>query len=411
MGGNGLQLWPALDAATEAALRASIEQWGVLVPVAKDQHGRIIDGHHRARIADELGVKYTVLIHTVADDDEARELARTLNADRRHLTADQRRDMVAHLRGQGHSYRAIGATLGVGEATARRDSTASGDAVQPVRVVGLDGKSRPATRPATVFAADERQAERATAQLAGLDVDLATGEVLTARDVNRMSRAAENARARAEIAARPVDTPDGQYDVIVIDPPWPMEKIERDVRPNQVGFDYPTLDVMCRHPEAINDEECTRLACVYMAERNPCQSIECQVGRVLLDTPAGDGIMADDCHVWLWTTHRFLPEAFALLDAWDLRYVCTFVWRKRGGFQPVGLPQYNCEFALYARRGSPVFTETKAFPLCFEAPRGAHSEKPAEFFDMVCRVTAGRRLDMFNRREIEGFEGWGKEAG
>jgi hypothetical protein len=31
----------------------------------------------------------------------------------------------------------------------------------------------------------------------------------------------------------------GLYDVIVVDPPWPMEKIERDERPNQSEFEYP----------------------------------------------------------------------------------------------------------------------------------------------------------------------------
>jgi hypothetical protein len=29
-----------------------------------------------------------------------------------------------------------------------------------------------------------------------------------------------------------------RYETIVMDPPWPMTKIERDVRPNQVAFDY-----------------------------------------------------------------------------------------------------------------------------------------------------------------------------
>lgn len=187
-----------------------------------------------------------------------------------------------------------------------------------------------------------------------------------------ISRRANKAKLDALTARTVAGSFTQLYDVVVIDPPWPMEKIERDVAPNQTQFDYPTMT-------------------------------EEQLTDFVLPTRA-------DCHVWLWTTHRFLPMAFRLLETWGLKYVCTFVWHKPGGFQPFDLPQYNCEFALYARRGSPVFVTTKDFNVCFTAPRGTHSEKPAAFYDMVRRVADGDRIDIFSRRAIDGFTGWGNEA-
>jgi N6-adenosine-specific RNA methylase IME4 len=168
-----------------------------------------------------------------------------------------------------------------------------------------------------------------------------------------------------------VAPPEGTYSCIVIDPPWPMEKIEREVRPNQVAFDYPVMS---------EDE--------ILAIKLPA---------------------AEDAHLFAWTTQKFLPLAFQCLETWGARYVCTFVWHKPGGYQPVGLPQYNGEFALYARIGTPQFVDTKAFSTVFNAPRGGHSEKPEAFYDMVSRVTTGPRIDMFARREIDGFAPWGNE--
>jgi hypothetical protein len=151
---SALQLFDALSPAIEDALRASIRRFGVIVPVVKDQHGRIVDGHHRSRIAGELGVDFTVQQVTVADEDEAREIARTLNSDRRHLTEEQRRPVVVELRQQGHSYRAIGGALGVSHTQARADVEAArlegAFQSEPERIVRLGGGSYPATRPAAV---------------------------------------------------------------------------------------------------------------------------------------------------------------------------------------------------------------------------------------------------------------------
>ena len=171
-----------------------------------------------------------------------------------------------------------------------------------------------------------------------------------------------------------IPTPKGLYDTIVIDPPWPTEQIEMETRPqpSNVGFDYPTM----------NEDQLKEL-----------------------ELPA-----ADDCHLWLWTTQRFLPMALRLAPVWGFKYVFTFVWHKTKGMQPFKLPYYNCEFALYCRKGTPKFVTTKGFKTCYEWQNTGHSRKPDEFYELVSRVCSGSRIDIFGRREIEGFESWGNES-
>lgn len=69
------------------------------------------------------------------------------NANPSAPTRRGRCELVAHLRGEGHSYRAIGKKLAVDHKTAMNDAATREDSpVQPTRIVGLDGKSCPATR-------------------------------------------------------------------------------------------------------------------------------------------------------------------------------------------------------------------------------------------------------------------------
>lgn len=210
--GHPFQLFPDLDPATEAALRASIERFGVLVPVAVDQHGDILDGHHRIRIANELGVKYRTDVIHVTDDEQGREIARTLNADRRQLDPEQRRQVVAELRKQGHSQRAIAGALGVSHTTVQNDIASGGNYLPPERTIGKDGKTYPATRPKVEpierFKIAQRVEER---------------------------REEASRRASAELPL-PVN---GTYGVIYCDPPWAYEYAETPRR--KIENHYPTM--------------------------------------------------------------------------------------------------------------------------------------------------------------------------
>ena len=61
-----------------------------------------------------------------------------------------------------------------------------------------------------------------------------------AGEADRITRRTINVAARKSTESRQVVIPDGRYGCIVIDPPWPMEKIERDIA-EIIGKEYPAF--------------------------------------------------------------------------------------------------------------------------------------------------------------------------
>ena len=125
------------------------------------------------------------------------------------------------------------------------------------------------------------------------------------------------------------------------------------------------------------------------------------------------GCAADGCHLYLWTTNRYLRQAFDVLDAWGFRYGQTLVWAKNpirsilgGAFPP------STEFILFARRG--VLRHIKKGDSSWwnwkRSGQGGHSRKPEAFQDMVETVSPGPRLELFARRTRPGWTVWGNEV-
>lgn len=99
--------------------------------------------------------------------------------------------------------------------------------------------------------------------------------------------------------------PIGKGDVLVIDPPWPIKKMVLKLHGNEKPeLDYKTMSV----------DDITRL---NLVER----------------------YAAENCHVFLWTTNRFLPAAIDIFKTWEVKYSLPLIWHKSGGPQPLGLSE------------------------------------------------------------------------
>uniref|UniRef100_A0A6M3JR85 Putative methyltransferase n=1 Tax=viral metagenome TaxID=1070528 RepID=A0A6M3JR85_9ZZZZ len=196
----------------------------------------------------------------------------------------------------------------------------------------------------------------------------AKGEELTSIGVQRLAARLQ----RKEYIDQTLSMPTNKYRTIIIDPPWPIQKIEREVAITQQQMDYQTWDL-----DRIRD----------------------------LPLPADD-----NCHLYLWTTQRYLPSSFSILQAWGFAYIFTMVWHKNGGFQPFNLPQYNCEFCLFGKKGDLPFLDTKDFFTCFNGGRREHSRKPIEFYELIKRVSPEPRIEIFSREKYDGFDQYGDET-
>ena len=125
-------------------LKESIKASGILTPIIVDEKGQVIDGHHRAKIAQELGIECPRTVREGLTEDQKLEQVILLNAARRQMTGDDITVAAQALKTKGWSNRRIAKLLGVSEPTARRKS--AGAKPKGGNVTGADGVKQPATK-------------------------------------------------------------------------------------------------------------------------------------------------------------------------------------------------------------------------------------------------------------------------
>lgn len=158
---GGYQVMPGLTDEEFADLEQSIKADGVLVPIIVTEDGEIIDGHHRAKIARKLGVHCPEVVKH-GDPTELRTFAYSLNLHRRHLTREQKRELIAQSLRQDPGLPDVqhAKRTGVSDKTVtavRHDLEGRSEIPNVDTRTDSMGRQQPATKPPTVDAEAEAQ--------------------------------------------------------------------------------------------------------------------------------------------------------------------------------------------------------------------------------------------------------------
>lgn len=358
------QLMPALTAEEYQSLKDDIKARGVQVPVEYDEQGNILDGHHRVQVCHELGITtWPRVVRIGMSEDQKREHVLALNLNRRHLTREQRADLVGKLRAQGWSLRRIAERLHTGVNQVQSDLD-----VYPVdtpdHISGADGKSYPTRR--TVPLWNPRPEDERTIRENPAIVDkLVSGEAASL----------QHARALTRIETRKeIPIPTDKYTVFYVDPPWEYGQVIEKYGPAERHYETMSLD------------------------------------KLITDVPVPT-LSDNNAVLFLWATSPKLAEAMSLLDAWGFAYKASFIWDKiRHNFGHYNSVRH--ELLLIATKGSYPPETPRLVDSVVSIERTEHSVKPAYFRELIeAMYPNGKRIELFARGvQPDGWNTWGYES-
>jgi len=185
----------------------------------------------------------------------------------------------------------------------------------------------------------------------------------------------ERIKTKRKLELPQPSTPTDKYQTIVIDPPWPVEFMHLEMRPNQVIMPYPTMTI----------DELKRFTVVKE-------------------------IADENCNLFVWTTHTYLPDTFEILKEWGFEYHVCLTWDKTNGRSLFGFNR-RTEFVVYAHKGKITVNQSGKFvDTIFVEKLREHSRKPDIFYEIIKNNTPDqKRIDIFSREKRDGFDQWGNE--
>jgi ParB/RepB/Spo0J family partition protein len=326
-----------------SSLAASIGDLGLLHPIVIRPDGTLIAGERRLYACNSLG--WTKVPVTVVPIDE---IVRGEFAENAH-----RKDFLPS---EIDAIRRVIEPIEKAAAKGRMSEAGKGAKVsQPSRATDKIGSfagvsGRTVEKIAAVVEAAETEPQRFGHLLEELDRH---------RGVDRAYRAL--GRARDEQRVLSLAPQPGRYRTLVLDPPWEYDN-------DFLGRGAPKYALLDR-------EALLALPVASWAE--------------------------DDSHLYLWATNANLPMAVECMAAWGFTHKSVITWVK----PRFGLGVFfrgSTEHCLFGVRGH-LMTRSTAIATHFEAPVGAHSEKPERFYEIVREASYLPAGEAFQRKTRDGF--------
>lgn len=199
------------------------------------------------------------------------------------------------------------------------------------------------------------------------------------------------------------DRPDGGWPVIYADPPWNFKVFSEKGEGRSANQHYSVMGLsdICAMPVS--------------------------------------ELAAKDAHLFLWTTAPHFVESLKVVEAWGFQYsTIAFTWVKTSSRAPAMIfnpkclhwgmgytTRANAEFVIYARRGKPARTTARNVHSVIVshgvlnelgegsviiAPVREHSRKPDEARKRIEMISDGPYLELFARKQSEGWTAWGNES-
>jgi N6-adenosine-specific RNA methylase IME4 len=179
-----------------------------------------------------------------------------------------------------------------------------------------------------------------------------------------------------------------RYHTIVADPPWAY--------PSPGALARPHIDGHLR-----TEDQASSAARYGAMSRDDLKAVQPPV--------------ADDAHLYLWTTNAFIEQAHDVARAWGFRPITVLTW---GKIQTNGRPSMRMgyyfrgatEHILFGVKGSLKLQADEPLPTLWLWPRLPHSVKPDAFYDLVEKASPGPYLELFARRARFGWDYWGDQS-